>query len=121
MIVSDDSSILRREEVTPGRDTLLGVLRLNEKEGGLMRRLLCLFFTTFLACILILGCGKPEEPKKPAAPAVAEKKEGDKTEKAAGEKKEGAQAAKPVEVKPRDTQPGEAKPAAEKPPAEEKK
>ena len=41
-----------------------------------MRRFVWMMIVAFLAGVLVLGCGKPEEPKakKPAEPAVSEKK-----------------------------------------------
>jgi hypothetical protein len=91
----------------------------NQIKGGSMRRLAGLVIMIFLASILVVGCGRQEEPKttKPAAekPAV-EKKEVEKKEpeKKEPEKKEGVEKPKASEMKPKETKPGEAMPAAEK-------
>ncbi len=85
-----------------------------------MRRFVWFLIVAFSASVLVLGCGKSEEPKpkQSAEQAVPAPKEGEKMKEA--EKKESAEAAKPAESKPKDTQPGEAKPAAEKPGDEKK-
>jgi preprotein translocase subunit SecG len=85
-----------------------------------MRRFVWFLIVAFSASILVLGCGKSEEPKpkQSAEQAAPAPKEG--LVKKEAEKKESVEAAKPSERKPTDTQAGEAKPAAEKPGDEKK-
>ena len=80
-----------------------------------MRRFIWFLIVAFSASVLVLGCGKSEEPKpkQSAEQAAPAPKEGEKKKEA--EKKESAEAAKPSESKPKDTQPGEAQPAARNP------
>jgi len=74
-----------------------------------MKRLVWFVCLAFLAGILVAGCGKPEEPKKPAATQAApEKKEAEKKEpekkapeKVEPEKKPEAEAPKMPEPKPK--------------------
>lgn len=85
-----------------------------------MRRCIWFLIVAFSASVMVLGCGKSEEPKpkQPAEQAAPAPKEG--LIKKEAEKKESAEAAKPSESKPKVTQPGEAQPTAEKPGDEKK-